>query len=131
MPRKPRMDPRRQRMMVELLKNGFTLSGACEAVGVSRATDLKFRNEHEGYRKEVEEALDPRVEIVVDALFALAVSGSYHAQRFWLLNRARHRWRHKSHHVLSGPGGSPIEIPIRDIVVVPLEQPGLDEEFMD
>jgi hypothetical protein len=71
------------------------------------------------------------IEIVEDALFALAVSGSYNAQRFWLLNRARDRRKSETHHLLSGEGGGPLEIPIKEIVVVPLEQPELDSEFMD
>jgi hypothetical protein len=131
LPRKQRMTQLRQRMMVGLLMNGHTISGACEAINVSRTTKLKFRKENEDYRRKVEEALDARVEIVEDALFALAVSGSYHAQRFWLLNRARNRWKAESHHYLSGEGGGPIEIPIREIIVAPLLQPELDEEFMD
>jgi hypothetical protein len=88
-----KMSESRQNTIIELLHNGYTLSGACHLAGISRRTEYRFRQADEEWQKKVEEAFSARDEIVVESVYEAALRGEFQAQRFWLLNKAGSRWR--------------------------------------
>lgn len=110
MARRKKMNKKRQDMMVELLRNGHTIGYACELLGVSRATEYKFRVANPEYRARVDEALDVRCEIVEEALYAKAAAGDVRAAEFWLINRSAGRWQARRNLEVTGADGGPIEV---------------------
>lgn len=114
-----RYTDKKRKDFLYLLEQGNTISFSCEVVGVSRDTELRVRRADKEYSDAVETALGGRDELVEDAVFATALGGDVQAQKFWLTNRARKRWRSGTFLELPpdpGAGGDgPLEI--REIVV--------------
>jgi len=61
------------------------------------------------FKQQVEEAEEEACEVVEDALWRNAVDGNFNAQKFWLVNRASHRWSEKK----QLPGSIDSVIPIQ------------------
>lgn len=95
-PRK--MTQSRAKIVIEALRNGYTIADACELAGICRETEIRYRRANPDYAKQVQEALEARVEIVEDALYKSAITGNYHAQRFFLVNRSGGRWRSEAYY---------------------------------
>lgn len=90
--------------VLESLKNGVSITKACEAANVAVSTFWIWRNEDEEFNNQVLEAKDSRVDIVEDELFENTQSikdkdgkivqrGNVLAQIFFLKNRSRGRWK--------------------------------------
>ena len=79
--------------IIEGLINGNTLVHTCEVLNIPRMTEWRHRQQKKSYRKRVDAAYETRTEVVEDALFATAISGNVQAQRFFLINRSKPRWK--------------------------------------
>ena len=93
MARETKMNKERRDGILKLLRNGQTITFACEAMNVSRQREWEERRDNEEYRNQVNDALMRRAEMVEDALYAKAISGDVAAQRLFLINRAPVRWK--------------------------------------
>lgn len=123
MGRRPKMTKAVQDLIVDAILNGHTISSACELAKVARQTEYAYRMKDDDYRKRVDEALDSRNELVEDALFVTALSGNVQAQRFFLINRGRPRWRSEFGKAIEESGGvGVLAIPVKEISVVPPEE---------
>ena len=99
-----------KRAYVLSLGNGTTRQQAAEAAGVSCFTIWNWAKQDEEFTKEIDNALESRINIVVDSLFMNAVgkgeyvnkegkkvidSGNVIAQIFWAKNRGKGKWKDK------------------------------------
>lgn len=78
---------------IELLYQGQTIPGICNAMSIDTSTYRKARAADEDFAKRVDEAKQFRVRLVEDALYMNAVEGNFPAQRFFLINRAPESWK--------------------------------------
>jgi len=117
MPNRKKFTPEILDRIIELLDGGNTITATCKAIGVSRMGEFKERMRNKEYRERVDEALKLRTEIVEDALFVTAVGGNVQAQRFFLINRGKERWKSEFGQALDGGGVPVIGIPIKEIVM--------------
>lgn len=93
MAQRKKMTSQVERQIIEALINGHTISSACELLRISRMTEYRHRQQKKSYRERIDSALETRNELVEDALFNTALSGNVNAQRFFLINRGRPRWK--------------------------------------
>lgn len=84
------------------LKNGATITKACEEAKLDRTAFYKWKNKDPKNADEYYSIIDSRTLIVEDALFKTATMGNITAQIFWLKNRADKRWMDKIDHNVSG-----------------------------
>lgn len=88
-----KMTERTKFLFIEALWNGMTIEKACKVLGVNRSTEWRARQDDPKYKYRFNEARMRRDEMVEDALFKNALDGDVAAQRFFLINRAKKRWR--------------------------------------
>ena len=99
-----------KRAYIQSLKCGVTRAKAAEAANVGVTTIWEWAKDDEQFAKDVEIALESRINIVVDSLFMNAVgkgeyvnkegkkvidSGNVIAQIFWAKNRGKGKWKDK------------------------------------
>ena len=77
--------------VIEMLYSGNTLTNTCDTLGIARMTEYKHRKKKKSYRDRVDAALETRTEAVEDALYTTALTGTFAAQRFFLIIRPN-RW---------------------------------------
>jgi len=83
----------RKPSIISNLKNGNTVAGSCDAVGISRETFYTWYSKDADFAKKVDEAKESRVQHVEDALYKNAVNGMLTAEIFYLCNRDPQRWK--------------------------------------
>jgi len=129
MARKLKMTARRQKQIIDMIELGQTIAYACEAVGIHRNTELRFRKSNPDYEKLVNEALESRAELVADSLFMQALNGDVSAIKFFLINRANDKWKSEQYMKVSGDEkGAPIGIAIKEVLVELTRQPEDSEQ---
>ena len=92
------------------LKAGTTRAKAAEAANVDVSTIWQWAKDDEQFAKDIEIALESRINVVVDALYSNAIGrgeytnsegkkivdrGNVIAQIFWTKNRGKGKWRDK------------------------------------
>ena len=86
---------KRQEGFLKSLEGGVSVLKASKAAEIDYKTIWNWRKDDEEFDNKVTAILDSRIMIVEDALFLSAVKGNLGAQIFWLINRARKRWKNK------------------------------------
>ncbi|HMM98533.1 MAG TPA: hypothetical protein PKC99_05965 [Anaerolineales bacterium] len=116
--RQPIITPKVEHIILEGISNGNTMTYMCNLLDITRMTEWNYRQTHPEYARRLSEALERRVEVVEDALFAKAVSGDVVAQKFFLTNRSGKQWRNIQEHQVGGvEEGHPIRVGVKEIVV--------------
>ena len=92
----------RRRVIIENLENGGTRTAAAKQAGIGRRTFYHWMATSKSFARRVNEALLTQVSVVEDALYKTAVQGSVAAQKFFLCNRARKRWKERVEQEISG-----------------------------
>src|SRR5262245_20200867 len=90
MPNRTKCTVVKKGQLLELLRCGHTLTGACAILGFSLWTLRRHRLKDKQFGDEVQAALEVQVAVVADALYQAAVGGNVKAQIFFLVNRSRH-----------------------------------------
>lgn len=110
--------PKVEQVILEGISNGNTMTYVCNLLDITRMTEWNYRQSHPEYARRLSEALERRIEIVEDSLFAKAVGGDVVAQKFFLTNRASKQWRNIQEHQVGGvEEGHPIRVGVKEIVV--------------
>ena len=78
------------------ITQGFTVKKSCEKVGIGRSTFYKHLSSNKEFKDSFYQELDSRVFDVEDSLYKQAITGNTTAIIFFLTNRAKDRWKHKS-----------------------------------
>ena len=81
------------RAILMSLKNGSSITAACEAANISHSTYFNWCHGNERFGELTDRAKQSRISIVEDALFKSAKNGSTNAQRYYLNNRKGHDWK--------------------------------------
>jgi hypothetical protein len=115
MPNIIKLTPEKKRHFLSLLRAGNTITGSCEALGVSYWTVRSHRKRDQRFDGKVRAALDCAVAMVEDALYTEAVKGNVTAIIFFLVNRTKfkkpdEKWQHVQHVRHGGDAEAP---PIR------------------
>lgn len=104
-----------RKQYLTLLRQGQTLHGAAEAVGVTYWTVWLYRKNHPEFDEAIRETNKSKVAAVEDRLYAKALEGDMNAIGKFLAKETRHykdprdRWDLPQSIELSGPGGGPVE----------------------
>lgn len=102
--------------VVATLQAGGTFEMAAQAASIDRSTVWQWRQDDPQFMADCERALNSRIRIVEDALYAKAVGGNTTAAIFWLCNRVPERWRHVQNIQLEHSGGVDIKHTLTDLV---------------
>ena len=78
----------KKKTLIESVKNGVTIVSACQKADITRATFYDWCIEDKEFGQAIEDAKRGRVNVIEDALFHKAKSGSVVAQIFFLKNKA-------------------------------------------
>lgn len=97
-PRSPvrAMDERRRRQYCDLLAKAVTPPQAAKAVGVTTALVKSTMKADPEFAEQVRTARADATAPIVEAMWDLALSGSFHAQKYLLENMAPEDWRDPS-----------------------------------
>ena len=109
-------------MVVEFLKDGYSLAAFAGSIGVARSTVYKWAEEHDEFSDAVKTGQAGAVFWWEKANRSLALTGEGNATAivFGLKNRASDEWRDVKSTELSGPGGTAIPIAeVRRTIVDP------------
>lgn len=81
------------RTILRSLKQGTTITSACNAAGIDPSTLWFWRRDNARLTDIIYEIIDSRIQIAEDSLFKNVLAGSVNAQKEFLHNRAPNRWK--------------------------------------
>ena len=84
---------KRQGAFLQSLEGGVSVLKASKAAVIDYKTIWRWRKDDEEFNLKVMAILDSRIMIVEDALFLNAAKGNLGAQKYYLNNRSKGRWK--------------------------------------
>jgi hypothetical protein len=108
--RKPLWTPAKKQEFLNMVREGVSKARAAKAVGSTWQGCRSAMRHDDEFAEQVISLIEVMNDDVEQALFDSARKGNVEAQKFWLTNRAREEWQHRTHQVHVGSSGGPIEI---------------------
>ncbi len=105
---------KKEQELLDQLRSGKTVAGACRACGVQTSTFYFQKQRHPEFAAAVAEAIDEGTDHIEDDLLDLGRDGNVVALLATLKARRPDKWREKSTHEHTGPGGTALTIVIAE-----------------
>jgi len=109
------ISPDQRKVLIELLRKGFSRNEACKQAGISLSNLIKYIARDEEIRNAITEAELEACEKIENALYKSALEGNFQAQKFWLCNRAPDRWKDVSSRSSRDSGSASIEVHVKNV----------------
>lgn len=105
---------KKEQALLDQLRNGKTVAGACRACGVQTSTFYYEKNKRPEFATAVAEAIDEGTDLIEDELLDLGREGNVVALLATLKARRPKKWREQQAVEHTGPEGAPLTIVIAE-----------------
>lgn len=102
---------------IDLVTSGYSITAACEMLGISTTTLCNWKNKSEENKQRWEYMYDVKTALIEDALYIKATSGNFSAMKYWLDNRSKGRWTSAVNVNHGGQGDNPLVHKIERVVL--------------
>lgn len=105
---------KKEQELLDQLRRGKTVAGACRACGVQTSTFYFQKQRHPDFAEAVAAAIEEGTDLIEDELLDLGREGNVVALLATLKARRPEKWRERQQHEHVGPGGGALTIVIAE-----------------